>query len=151
MAILLRFRQFLGAAASRGRRLRLSTTPRSQQTAYSSSGTRNPELPKGASLVIVSATIGATVIFLAAKTALASFFKAHMGATARKMEEGVRRNAFFYVLFTRLVPVFPFFAVNIAAGLLGVAARTYVAATFLGMIPGVIVYAGLGSGLGRLF
>jgi len=108
-------------------------------------------LSEGASLVIVSATIGATVIFLAAKTALASFFKAHMGATARKMEEGVRRNAFFYVLFTRLVPVFPFFAVNIAAGLLGVATRTYVAATFLGMIPGVIVYAGLGSGLGRLF
>jgi uncharacterized membrane protein YdjX (TVP38/TMEM64 family) len=74
-----------------------------------------------------------------------------MGTTAQKMKEGVRRNAFFYVLFTRLVPVFPFFAVNIAAGLLGVATRTYVAATFLGMIPGVIVYTGLGSGLGKLF
>jgi|ERR1043166_4770525 uncharacterized membrane protein YdjX (TVP38/TMEM64 family) len=106
---------------------------------------------EGSVLVLVSATIGATIIFLAAKTALASFFESRLGPTARKMEEGVRRNAFFYVLFTRLVPAFPFFAVNIAAGLLGVATRTYVAATFLGIIPGVIVYAGLGSGLGKLF
>jgi uncharacterized membrane protein YdjX (TVP38/TMEM64 family) len=106
---------------------------------------------EGAALVVVSATVGATAIFLAAKTALAPFLAARGGATARKMEHGIRRNALFYVLFTRLVPVFPFFLVNIAAGLLGVATRTYVLATFLGIIPGTLVYAGLGSGLGKLF
>jgi uncharacterized membrane protein YdjX (TVP38/TMEM64 family) len=106
---------------------------------------------EGASLVVVSATIGATLIFLAAKTALADFFQARAGSVAHRMEQGVRRNAFSYVLFTRLVPVFPFFLVNIASGLLGVATRTYVLATFLGIIPGTVVYAGLGSGLGKLF
>jgi len=106
---------------------------------------------EGAGLVVVSATIGATLIFLAAKTALAQFLEARAGSVAHRMEEGVRRNAFSYVLFTRLVPVFPFFLVNIASGLLGVATRTYVLATFLGIIPGTVVYAGLGSGLGKLF
>ncbi len=106
---------------------------------------------EGGTLVVCAATIGATVLFLAAKTALAGFFRARFGARAQKMEEGFRANAFNYLLVLRLVPVFPFFLVNLAAGLLGVRLSTYVIATFIGIIPGTFVYAGLGSGLGTLF
>ena len=106
---------------------------------------------EGGSLVVGAATLGATIIFLAAKTALAGFFRARIGGRAQKMEEGFRANAFNYLLVLRLVPVFPFFLVNLAAGLLGVRLSTYVIATFIGIIPGTFVYAGLGSGLGALF
>lgn len=106
---------------------------------------------EGGALVVVSATVGATAIFFAAKTALASFFEARLGTRLRQMEEGFRRNAFNYLLVLRLIPLFPFFLVNLAAGLLGVRLSTYVAATLLGIIPGTFVYAGLGNGLGKIF
>ena len=106
---------------------------------------------EGGALVLVGATLGATLVFLAAKTALAGFFRARLGTRVAQMEEGLRRNAFNYLLVLRLIPVFPFFLVNLGAGLLGIRLRTYVAATFLGIIPGTFVYAGLGNGLGRIF
>lgn len=105
----------------------------------------------GGSLSIVAATIGATLIYLATETALADLLRAMAGDTLVRMEEGIRKNAFSYVLFTRLVPVFPFFLVNIAAGLLDIPFGTYVLATFIGEMPVTFVYASLGSGLGRLF
>ena len=67
------------------------------------------------------------------------------------MEDGFHANAFSYLLVLRLVPLFPFFLVNLGAGLLGVRLSTYVIATFLGIIPATFVYAGLGNGLGALF
>mgnify|MGYP001545762117 FL=1 len=106
---------------------------------------------EGGSLVVGAATIGATILFLAAKTALAGLFRARLGPRVAKMEEGFRANAFNYLLVLRLVPVFPFLLVNLAAGLLGVRLSTYVLATFIGIIPATYVYAGLGSGLGALF
>jgi uncharacterized membrane protein YdjX (TVP38/TMEM64 family) len=106
---------------------------------------------EGSALVVVSATLGAGIIFLASKTALAQFLEARVGNSVRRMEEGFHRNAFNYLLVLRLVPLFPFFLVNIGAGLLGVNTRTFLAATFIGIIPGTFVYAWLGSGLGRLF
>ncbi|HUJ04094.1 MAG TPA: TVP38/TMEM64 family protein [Rhizomicrobium sp.] len=106
---------------------------------------------EGGSLVVGAATLGATILFLAAKTALADLFRARLGANLRKMEDGFNANAFNYLLALRLAPVFPFFLVNLAAGLLGVRLWTYVAATFVGIIPATFVYAGLGNGLGALF
>jgi len=106
---------------------------------------------EGGGLVVVAATIGATVIFLAAKTALADLLRARVGGRIRAMEDGFAKNAFNYLLVLRLVPVFPFFLVNLAAGLLGVRLGTYVLATFIGIIPGTFVYAGLGNGLGAIF
>ena len=106
---------------------------------------------EGGSLSIVAATIGATLIFLATKTALADLLRAMAGETLVKMEDGLRKNAVFYLLFCRLVPVFPFFLVNIAAGLLDAPFVTYVVATFFGEMPVIFVYASLGSGLGKLF
>lgn len=106
---------------------------------------------EGSVLVFLGATLGATIIFLAAKTALADALRARFGPSFAAMEDGFRHNAFSYLLVLRLVPVFPFFLVNLAAGALGVRARTYVFATALGIIPGTVVYAGLGDGLGAVF
>ncbi len=108
-------------------------------------------VPEGSALVVVSATLGASIVFLATRTALAERVRARLGPSLLKMQDVIRANAFNYILVLRLVPVFPFFVVNLAAGLLGVRFRTYALATFIGIIPGTVVYAGLGNGLGSLF
>lgn len=106
---------------------------------------------EGGGIVVIAATIGATIIFLATRTALADLLRARAGKRIQAMEDGFRRNAFNYLLVLRLIPVFPFFLVNLAAGLLGVRLVPYVLATALGIVPGTFVYAGLGNGLGAIF
>ncbi|MBX3490134.1 TVP38/TMEM64 family protein [Parvibaculum sp.] len=105
----------------------------------------------GGLLTVVGATIGATAIFLAAKTALGDVLRAKAGPGLRKLEQGFGKNAFSYMLVLRLVPLFPFFLVNLAPAFLDVPLRTYAAATFIGIIPGTFVYASLGNGLGAVF
>ncbi|MEP5261497.1 MAG: TVP38/TMEM64 family protein, partial [Nitratireductor sp.] len=105
----------------------------------------------GGLLTVVGATIGATAIFLAAKTALGDMLREKAGPKLRKLEDGFGKNAFSYMLVLRLVPIFPFFLVNLAPAFLGVPLRTYVAATFVGIIPGTFVFASLGNGLGAVF
>uniref|UniRef100_UPI0013C30E3D TVP38/TMEM64 family protein n=1 Tax=Cysteiniphilum halobium TaxID=2219059 RepID=UPI0013C30E3D len=61
---------------------------------------------------------------------------------------GFQKNEFIFMLFFRLLPIFPFFIINIAAVVLGVSLRHFFAGTFLGIIPGTFVYAWVGSGLG---
>jgi uncharacterized membrane protein YdjX (TVP38/TMEM64 family) len=67
------------------------------------------------------------------------------------MEAGFRENAFNYLLVLRLIPLFPFWLVNLVPAFLGVPLRTYVVATLLGIIPGSLVYASVGNGLGVVF
>jgi uncharacterized membrane protein YdjX (TVP38/TMEM64 family) len=98
-----------------------------------------------------SATVGGTILFLATRTALADYFRARMGPRLRHFEDGFNKSAFSYVFASRLIPMFPFPIVNIASGLLGVKTRIFASATFLGIIPATVVFAGLGSGLGKLF
>lgn len=100
--------------------------------------------------VVVSATVGATAIFLAARTALGDVLKRRAGPWLGRMEAGFRANAFNYLLVLRLIPLFPFFVVNLVPAFLGVPLRTYVVATFLGIIPGTYVYALTGAGLGSV-
>ncbi len=101
--------------------------------------------------VVIGATVGATVIFLAARTAFADFFHAKAGPAVQKMEAGFQDNALSYLLVLRLIPLFPFFIVNLVPALLGVPLGTYVLGTFFGIIPGTFVYASVGAGLGALF
>ena len=68
----------------------------------------------------------------------------------QRMEAGFARNALSYLLVLRLVPLFPFFLVNLAPAFLGVPLRTYVAATFVGIMPGTFVYALVGDGAGAV-
>lgn len=105
----------------------------------------------GGCLAVLGAMIGAPTIFLIAKTSLGDAMRARAGPTMRKMEAGFRRDAVSYMLILRLVPLFPFWLVNIAPAFLGVPLRTYVLTTALGILPATFIYAGVGNGLGRLF
>lgn len=100
---------------------------------------------------VVAATLGATLVFLAARMGPGEYLRARAGPAMQKMEAGFRGNAFSYLMVLRLVPLFPFFLVNLAPAFLGVPLRTYVLATFLGIIPGTFVFASVGNGLGALF
>jgi len=101
--------------------------------------------------VVFSASVGATLIFLAARYAFADLFRARAGSSLAKMEAGFRQNAFNYLLVLRLVPLFPFWLVNLVPALLDVRLHTYIVATFVGIIPGTFVYAHVGAGLGAVF
>jgi uncharacterized membrane protein YdjX (TVP38/TMEM64 family) len=97
---------------------------------------------------LVGATIGATVIFLIAKSALGGWLVRRAGARAEAVAAGFCANAFNYLLFLRLVPLFPFCLVNLVPALCGVRLRTFVLATALGIVPGTFAFAFFGAGLG---
>ncbi|MCA8887513.1 MAG: VTT domain-containing protein [Parvularculaceae bacterium] len=101
----------------------------------------------GALVVVVAATTGAAIIFSAARTALGDSLRNRAGTAIGKMEAGFRENAFSYLLLLRLIPLFPFFLVNIAPAMFGVSLRTFVAATFIGIIPGAFAIVSVGNGL----
>lgn len=105
----------------------------------------------GGLIVVVGATVGATVLFLIARTAVGGFLKARAGPFVRKMEDGFRQNALCYLLVLRLIPIFPFWLVNLVPAFIGVSTPTYIVATFFGIIPGTFVYASVGNGLSTLF
>ena len=101
--------------------------------------------------VVSAATIGAVAIFLIARYCLADCFHAKMGPAALKMEAGFQANALSYLLFLRLVPAFPFWLINLVPAFLGVPLRIYIIGTFVGIIPGSVVYCSVGNGLGAVF
>lgn len=105
----------------------------------------------GGLYTVIGATIGATCVFLAARTALGDVLRARAGPALRRFEEGFGENAFSYLMVMRLIPVFPFFLVNLAPAFLGVPVSTFVITTALGIIPGTFVFASLGNGLGAVF
>lgn len=101
----------------------------------------------GASAAVVGATIGATLIFLIARSALGEPLLRRAGPRAAQLAKGFRDDAFSYLLFLRLVPAFPFFLVNLVPALAGVRLGPFVAATALGVIPAAVVYSFAGTGL----
>ncbi len=105
----------------------------------------------GGVCALVGATVGATILFLAARTAFGEALRARAGSALQRMEAGFRRDAFNYLLVLRLVPLFPFFVVNLVPAFLGVRLRAYVGATALGIIPATFVFASVGNGLGAVF
>ena len=104
----------------------------------------------GGPVTVVAATIGATIIFLVAKTSLGETLAAKAGPSINKLREGFQENALSYLLFLRLVPAFPFFVVNLAPALLGVPLRTYVIGTLIGIIPGTMAFSFAASQLGTV-
>jgi uncharacterized membrane protein YdjX (TVP38/TMEM64 family) len=91
------------------------------------------------------------LLFLVARSAIGDALRKRAGPFLTRMEEGFRRDAFNYLLFLRLVPAFPFWAVNLAPALLGMRLAPFVAATMIGIIPGTMVYTAFGAGLGQIF
>jgi uncharacterized membrane protein YdjX (TVP38/TMEM64 family) len=103
----------------------------------------------GTAYAVVGATIGATIVFLAARAGLAGL-AAQAGPLAARLAAGFRAHGFNYLLAARLVPIFPFWLVNLAAGALGLPRGQYVLGTFIGIIPVTFIYASLGNGFGNL-
>jgi uncharacterized membrane protein YdjX (TVP38/TMEM64 family) len=101
----------------------------------------------GGALSVIGATIGATVIFAAVRAGFGERLRARASGWLARLSEGFRRNEAEYMLALRLTPIAPFFIVNVAPAFLGVRPWTYVWTTFLGIIPGGLVYASIGAGL----
>jgi uncharacterized membrane protein YdjX (TVP38/TMEM64 family) len=96
---------------------------------------------------MIGATIGATILFLIARSTLGELLAARAGPLLTRFRQGFQQDAFSYLLFLRLVPIFPFWLVNLAPGLLGVPFTTYFVTTILGIIPATFAFALAGSGL----
>lgn len=101
----------------------------------------------GGALVAVGATIGASILFLATRSAFGGFLRHRVDGVVKKLADGFRENAFGYLFVIRLAPVFPFFVVNIAAALFDISLGRFIAATFFGILPGTFAYAYLGQGV----
>jgi uncharacterized membrane protein YdjX (TVP38/TMEM64 family) len=99
---------------------------------------------------VIGAMIGATGVFLACRTALGDALRRRAGPFLRRMEAGFRENALSYLLVLRLVPIFPFWLVNLVPAFLGVSLRNFVTGTIVGIIPGTFVFTSVGSGLGAV-
>ena len=108
----------------------------------------------GALFNVTGATLGAIVIFLAARWGLGDRLAARMDAgsgTVRKIKDGIDENQWSMLFLIRLVPAVPFFVANLVPALVGVPLRRFAISTFFGIIPGAVVYTSVGAGLGEVF
>jgi uncharacterized membrane protein YdjX (TVP38/TMEM64 family) len=104
----------------------------------------------GGLLVLVSATLGAFVLFLIARSAIGERLRRRAGPIYGKIAVEMRRDAFSYLLFLRLIPLFPFFLVNLAAALFEIKPATFLVATLVGMAPATFIYVNLGQEISRI-
>ncbi len=105
----------------------------------------------GTLYTIISATIGAVLIFLAARYALSDWFGQKVEGMLYRLKDGFNQNAFSYMLTLRLIPLFPFWVVNIVPSLLSVSLSVFALSTFIGIIPASFVFNLIGAGLGEIF
>lgn len=99
----------------------------------------------------IGCTLGATAIFAACRSAFGDVLRRRAGPLAARIEAGVDRDAFFYVVSLRLIPIAPFWLVNLALGFFDIPLAVFTPATFLGILPVSLVYAGLGADLAQMF
>lgn len=104
----------------------------------------------GTVLVLSSATAGALMVFLIARSAFGEPLRRKAGPLYAKIANNMRENAFGYLLFMRLVPLFPFFLVNLVSALFDIKVRQFVLATFLGMAPATVIYVNFGRQIGNV-
>ncbi|MGL4637571.1 MAG: TVP38/TMEM64 family protein [Beijerinckiaceae bacterium] len=102
----------------------------------------------GAVANILAATSGATLLFLAARSSIGSALRDKGGETVVRMAEGLRKDAASYMLFLRLVPVFPFALVNLAPAIVGVPLKTFFWTTLVGILPGTLAFTFAATSLG---
>ena len=104
----------------------------------------------GTLFVNLGATTGATLAFLASRYLLRDWVERKFGKWLGPVQQGFEKNAFSYLMTLRLIPLFPFFVVNLVSGLTRMNVGAYVAATAIGIIPGSFVYAYAGRQLGAI-
>ena len=102
------------------------------------------------SATLLGATLGACILFTAVKTLGLEQLRRRVAPFLDRFSAGIEKDAFFYLLSLRLIPFFPFFAVNIAPAMLKISLTTYAMATLLGIAPAVYVYTSLGAGVADL-
>jgi uncharacterized membrane protein YdjX (TVP38/TMEM64 family) len=105
---------------------------------------------EGSLAAIAGGTIGASVVLLAARRASGDLSRGWAGRVVKRIEAGIEEHGLLYLLAIRLVPVGPFWLVNLAAGCVRIPLRTYVVGTALGIAPSMLLYAVLGERLNRL-
>lgn len=108
----------------------------------------------GALFNVTAATVGATLIFMAARWGLGERLAARMESsegTVKRIKDGIDENQWSMLFLIRLVPAVPFFVANLVPALVGVPLKRFVISTFLGIIPGGVVYTSVGAGLGQVF
>lgn len=105
----------------------------------------------GTLAAVAGATVGAAAVFVAARTAFGDVLRSKARSAVERMARGFEDDAFSYLLTLRLIPVFPFWLVNIAPAFTRIRLRTYVFATAIGIVPGTLVYVLVGNGLGAVF
>lgn len=107
----------------------------------------------GGTATVIGATIGSIMVFYVVQTSLGAALRAKAeadGGTLKKIIDGVRDGAFGYILTLRLIPVAPFWLVNVAAALANAPLRAYALATFFGIMPATFIYSGVGAGIGAV-
>jgi len=104
----------------------------------------------GALYVNIGATTGATIVFLATRYFFHDGAQRRWGGKMQALEGGFSRHAVRYLLAFRLIPIFPFFLVNIISGLTSIPLRTFIWTTAIGILPGSLIYAYAGQQIGRI-
>jgi uncharacterized membrane protein YdjX (TVP38/TMEM64 family) len=104
----------------------------------------------GTAIALVGATAGATIVFVAARYLFAEAAHRRLGERGRRIAAGFAEHAWSYMLFLRLVPLFPFVLINLASALAPIPLSTYVLATAIGIVPGTFIYVNLGQAVGRI-
>lgn len=104
----------------------------------------------GTLLVSFASTIGATLAFLIARFLLRDFVQQRYSEKLVKINQGVEHDGAFYLFGLRLVPLFPFFVINLAMGLTPIRTWTYYWVSQIGMLAGTLVYVNAGTQLGKL-
>jgi uncharacterized membrane protein YdjX (TVP38/TMEM64 family) len=108
----------------------------------------------GTFLNVTAAATGATLIFLAAKNGFGNKLTQRIDASEgsiRKIRDGIKRDEISYLLLIRLIPIIPFAVANLVPALFGVSLRNFFFTTYIGIIPGGLVFTWLGSGLSEIF
>jgi uncharacterized membrane protein YdjX (TVP38/TMEM64 family) len=101
-------------------------------------------------LVVTAATLGATFVFLAARYLFGATVRENLGRIGQRIDAEFTQDGFSWLLFMRLMPVFPFFLVNLVPALTAMQARTFMAATFVGILPNTLIVTNLGQALGSI-
>ena len=97
-------------------------------------------------MIVVSATIGATILFIGARSVVSHTLRKRIGGLFDKFEKGFNEDSFTYLLALRLIPVAPFWVVNIAPAFVGMKLGPFILATGLGIIPGTFIYVSIARG-----
>lgn len=108
----------------------------------------------GTFLNVTAAATGATLIFLAAKNGFGNKLTQRIDASEgsiRKIRDGIKRDEISYLFLIRLIPIIPFAVANLVPALFGVSLRNFFFTTYIGIIPGGLVFTWLGSGLSEIF